>query len=1280
MSIKVGDKDQRVRDIYGAHSRIAGNKKTSHAQANEYSDGRTFSPMTIHNMDSHTHAGGQNDADLQGGVINVWDAYIAMSHDLKSVMKSYNKNFLKNSLEYSVVDEMLEYIANMEDVVQKNGYKVSKKQLETIHEAKSQLYDIQRRRTEASNGEWSQIGTVGQMNGIGNGEYNVDILNAGNKNDLSHIDVNTIEEPHTVYEQLKEKYPVDETTDALYTELINGLEDSLPTSLKVGIGRLKGKAKKGTTGEYNRTTNEIRIGVGYPGSLSPTVAYVHELVHAATSLGLKDKNNYAIKRTLEDFANKIMQEINSSDQFTPSEKRDYIKWLSAAPAEEILSYGITDPKISNLLKSMPFTEREANNAFTKFIRFVKRIFRQMKMHVSGRTTPYSEADKLDYLYRTALSANRRYLKSDLSTVQKIRTNIKKMDKGISSAGKSAVDKYAGLISNNTNFDSINKDELGQAVNEVIKRRLKFDVINNRTLQSIKASLIKGQDVISKNLSRMSGKYRRELELATNSMKDAYVTLFNDTLGHMDDNAHVNMKKAILDTDAIELIRTHGYSIEQVAELMKDEKLLEKKIKELEAKVDNDIVIYEAKALAWFMLTGASGSQTQVMNTRQLMQRETANNNELLYNTVDSLVSLYAIQRSGRSTLKDGISMLKHDQSKNLVGALIEMRNMSDDMVFDDNSEDLKIKGYSKNDTDPNKDIMIIPANELNLINDAKIMGYEVINEDKHKVILYSKVPKATYEQGLIGITDERMRGHKEAIEEQEYVDAIKSTMIAAKNGVEPEPEVDPYDGMYKINPIYHHKNTQTIKRYVMAKDMMDKHMGLEQRIGFVSGSTAASVLRKNSTRNLNKEWIGILAQYNEEVTDEKLYANDTVILPPKWNPGMSADEWNAAKEHFKSQSKEMQEVANMIPSSMLRDLRNMGMDEFYIPNETKDVLFGFRELVIQVPTKYDGIISYDVKKLNRVLRIVDAYWKGLVSMAKKRIILFNPAVHYGNAVSNLILLNTHMPLKDIYKGFDHGVKNVEYYRKDMAELTRLAITGKEGTREYNKIQKKINDNPITETMDLGLFSFIADDITQEAINKHNIAEELVHGIIERAVNQGMEVTGLTDETGATIAGKRFTVKDLKEFTKRLWVTEHTPEGKGMILAMQYSDFLAKDTLYRYLVDKENMDPAKAAEMADDTFINYNINDSALLDYLNKTGIFPFSKFSIRIVRVAGNLLVEKPISVLSQMVMGYAVEDINSAMADNNIWVNNMLYPFKNVGMNTNPTDILNTPYSFLFR
>jgi hypothetical protein len=68
-------------------------------------------------------------------------------------------------------------------------------------------------------------------------------------------------------------------------------------------------------------------------------------------------------------------------------------------------------------------------------------------------------------------------------------------------------------------------------------------------------------------------------------------------------------------------------------------------------------------------------------------------------------------------------------------------------------------------------------------------------------------------------------------------------------------------------------------------------------------------------------------------------------------------------------------------------------------------------------------------------------------------------------------------------------------------------------------------------------------------------------------------------------------------------------------ATQYSDFVARYTLYKHQTEQQGVPKDKALLIASETFINYDIPTGAGLQWMNDMGILMFTKFLFRIQKV-----------------------------------------------------------------
>ncbi len=1240
-------------------------------------------PVTpIHNLDGDAAGASHNGVPNHPG-INVHDAVIALVNNIGEFGVAYNKAFYRGGTEYSVLEAMDSAVTALYSEINKtmtdkqiNNLIVKLQKNDEVKEEKIIEVDDVLKDLAISIGHKNdfdskivpQISTVAQMNGADGVAYTANKLYAGARADLSAIQVKLLTDVKGLFKTLLGTSTLDSGYESHLDKLIDDMTMFSPENLKnLKAGYDSIGNKKATVGEYNSRTREIRIGIGSRASMHPAVAYVHELVHAVTKTGLDLESSWGLRRRLEDFATSILIEINKSDSFTDKEKKNYTEWITKAPAEEILSYGITDKKLIELLRSMPYQEKKSVNLFEFFMnQFNKFVRKAMALAGVRNDDAYTQ---LSSLFAAAMTANVKAMSSnDPTATGRIESAMNVMNEkfreSVTSVGKS----FAKV----TKIDQLDGTELVDEFNDIVKNRMKFDLENNRTVQSLKNSWFGTDSIVARNINKIAKEYRVKIENQSNSLKDSYVKTFNKYLDGVSDKVKGYIKRAVIDTDMTSLIYDHNYSLADISHMIASPEYLQSEIDSMKFDSKNREYHYFAKALAIFMNTGVNTIAYNFTNAIQVVDKVGGN---ISVSDVDKLASLYALQKMDKEA-KQGIKVfLRNKNAKQMTDAINKTKLDTDRLLFNANEQKLKIKGFSNNDFEADRDIRIVSIDEPEAIEALTDAGYSVLQSDSHKVIMMSKTPTVAFIQGYSSTIDSKMKGEKIRVTNLEVELAYDEAIEAAKKGTEPEIEYD--DNGMPMTKEFYTKNTngENIKRYIMSKPMMRKYMGLEERIGHVAGSTAARILRKSNAQKLNTSIMAlVLEEYETDYENNKRRYNH-IILPPQWTGNRQA--YRDGKRIYMNQDKESKEIADMLPASLIHQIRETGKNEFYVRKEMKDIIYGYRELYLKLPTSIDvGGREFTMEnrkyhnKTNKLLRIVDVYQKGLVSLLKKRVVLFNPIVHYGNALSNMAILKWNgVGMKDIYDGFVDGAYMVNKYREDMAMLLEYQITNTGSKKEIARLQKSIKTNPITESMNEGLFSFIMEDLANEVAVKYNPTEKL----LEETIAKGFK--GLVKHTRLS---KKDTAK-LETTLKRLYVTESTPEGMALTTAMQYSDFLAKHVLYLHKKNK-GVPKEKALQDANDFFIDYSYNDSRMLNYLNAVGIFPFSKFALRIQKPAAKLMWDRPTQLFTWMVVGDIVDDTFSSIGANNIYLNNFGQPFKNIGFGLDPSDVIQTPYTVVFK
>jgi hypothetical protein len=279
-------------------------------------------------------------------------------------------------------------------------------------------------------------------------------------------------------------------------------------------------------------------------------------------------------------------------------------------------------------------------------------------------------------------------------------------------------------------------------------------------------------------------------------------------------------------------------------------------------------------------------------------------------------------------------------------------------------------------------------------------------------------------------------------------------------------------------------------------------------------------------------------------------------------------------------------------------------------------LFGNRELTLLKHSKnkaFNAIIKF--------LKKMDMLWKHIVKTAKVNIVIRDLPVLVWNVVSNFLLaiIQGRNPI-DEFKMQMKGIREINKYRKDSAKLYELKIKMQAGTatkadeNEAKKLTNAINQNSAKPLVDAGLYNSVTEDLT----NKDLHAETYFDSTIDKYISKMPQ--------------------GVKDAIDVLYITKNTQAFNGLLLAMQYGDFIARYSSYHNYV-KHGMSKDAAIKKVLDNQINYNFNHGKILQWLNAHGLVLFTKFVEKIQRVLKNTTIEKPFNVLLTILGGGFILD-----------------------------------------
>lgn len=272
--------------------------------------------------------------------------------------------------------------------------------------------------------------------------------------------------------------------------------------------------------------------------------------------------------------------------------------------------------------------------------------------------------------------------------------------------------------------------------------------------------------------------------------------------------------------------------------------------------------------------------------------------------------------------------------------------------------------------------------------------------------------------------------------------------------------------------------------------------------------------------------------------------------------------------------------------------------------------------------------------LRYTLSIMEMALKLIAHVAKRNIVLFNPAVLAGNVASNAnISFATGASILEVLDKSQENFKQLRSYldvRKALRALEHKEHIGTVTEEEKKKMalyRAKLENNPIHPLIKAGMYQSIVEDINVEDLENIGALAKMLKS--SKLINK--------------------TPNYVKTILRHLYLTEGTPLHNLMSSLTTYSDLVARATEYQLqmkkapdkyllkLVDGEqkmvlNPEWAEYEEQVlfkiRNYFINYDKPVSSIEKYLNDMGLVMFTKFFKNIQRVITQEMLENPIGTL----------------------------------------------------
>ena len=339
--------------------------------------------------------------------------------------------------------------------------------------------------------------------------------------------------------------------------------------------------------------------------------------------------------------------------------------------------------------------------------------------------------------------------------------------------------------------------------------------------------------------------------------------------------------------------------------------------------------------------------------------------------------------------------------------------------------------------------------------------------------------------------------------------------------------------------------------------------------------------------------------------------------------------------------------------------------------------------------------------------------KNLVSGAKIGMIVLNPVKIANDNLSNL----TYLGVLGLNPKFI--AQNYAEIQKDFAEYTelqrqifqlKLQLLSRPESDVLNKklkgLQKRIAKNSVGDIGDKGFVNSLGSDLVSRSADTlsgfqadmHRSLEYLLtdksgnksvvsHFIIQlqKIGYQAEDFFGYLGDIAGKAKSTKLLEQELDQVADRLrkikseedivnyvaqFTTSPSSEAVRFGSAMtDLTDVLAKETLYRHLVQNQNVSPEEARIRVLDSFPDYKENMPLAIKTLSDMGIIMFPSFWLRIQKIIYRMARDKPVGLATELMVQEMIgSDINTIFEANVINKSNtfggLLHtPFEPVGL-----------------
>jgi len=731
---------------------------------------------------------------------------------------------------------------------------------------------------------------------------------------------------------------------------------------------------------------------------------------------------------------------------------------------------------------------------------------------------------------------------------------------------------------------------------------------------------------------------------------------------------------------------YGYSLEEIQSLLSPNGSLQQRIgdlrKQLMSSTHAAMYLRRAEALGAYMVTGKArikGLMKNADNIARMLGTKHAHSIpdaelERVRPLIDQLASLYALEYANQSD-KDRIANvlateLQRTDGGNGVTFVLKMHRAmqqeAKEKLFE-NSEAVFTKGYTPEIHNPHIEVLAATEEEgaaLERQGFQRVAGnplnQDIDDLDKRAKYLYVLKGRGMQQRltGALSYTGERAKGSRK---HSGIVNTITGSInthnqqvtqrIARAASIREERAIQQRMGLGGSNnliPILNAAGDIVGHRYEMSNKVRDSLLERTNAFDTLLGTLHGNVFDKQASREQNAQVVQAL--FDQWNADKDSRRDAYIMVGPDSSDDEGVETWRLLPHHTQEVIRQVWKGNNMMVRNDQIDLiagyRKYSLADMFDKDERttkgwKNLLKhqeDERNMLEQMFVWFtEDFLRLDKKAALRVRQAED-FWQAVVQEVKDIIVVRTGLVLLWNMISNMtVLLWQGVPIKDLMRNHWVAWRGAVNYRKDSEELFRLEAALSTGTsgdakatqQRIRQLQDSLARNPAKELIDAGMLPTIVEDVALEE-DPYSYRSKLKE-----------KVDQYTSKLNPTV----------KQAAAFVYMAPGTPLHTAMSQATQYSDFVARYTLYQHLINNKKAPKSKqeALKRISDSFVNYDVPSHRHMQYLNDMGLLMFTKYYLRIQKVIMQMFREHPARAIMMVTLDSYLQGMQT-IVDSSMW------------------------------